>query len=103
MDAFQVLYVHVLDQSCPSARFTWHRDTEEDTRDMRVYYTLVLLLKQDGKTAGLHVAGAPQVAQYTRPGSAHIFDSALFHTTEVVPHAGGLKLGVFVGIKMYKK
>ena len=91
--------MHVLDQSCPCARFTWHRDTEENTAYMRVYYSLVLLLTgTGGQIAGLRVAGATKPAKYGANGHGHIFDAALFHTTELREQASGLKLGVFVGL-----
>jgi hypothetical protein len=97
---FTILYVHVLDQSCPSARFVWHMDTEEDTLKQRVYYSCVILLRKDGTVAGMQIAGAPEVAHYSGPGSGHIFNAALFHTTEKKEGCGGLKLGVFVGLNI---
>ena len=97
--AYEILYLHILDQSNASARFTWHRDTEEDTHKMRAHYSTVLLLQGDpAQVAALRVAGAPQKARYMKASTGHIFDSALFHTTEVRADAAGLKLGVFVGL-----
>ena len=96
---YEILYVHILDQSNASARFTWHLDTEQDTVKMRVHYTTVLLLHGDpAQVAALRVAGAPQMARYMRAFTGHIFDSALFHTTEVRADVSGLKFGVFVGL-----
>ena len=97
---FQVIYMHVLDQQYANARFTWHKDTEEDKARRRVKYSMVVLLQKDGSmmVAGLKVAGAPQVANYSRVGSGHIFDAALWHTTEA-GEAAGIKVGVFIGLK----
>jgi hypothetical protein len=98
-----IIYMHILDQACPSARFTWHRDTEEDLRTARVYYSMVLLLDDDGgdaKVAAMRIAGAVKMATYSRVGSGHIFDSALYHNTQPLPGAGGLKIGIFVGLRL---
>ena len=43
-DRYTVISVHVLDQRHAGARFTWHRDTEEDTAQTRVVYSCVVLL-----------------------------------------------------------
>ena len=97
-EAFSILQVHVLDQSKGAARFRWHRDTEEDTASMRVYYSCVILLRGDDKVAGLQVAGK-QIATYGKH-TGHIFDSRLYHSTQEVDGAGGVKLGVFVGLSL---
>ena len=96
-DVYQILYVHLLDQSHAAARFRWHRDTEEDTSSMRVVFSLVVLLRKDGKVAGMKVAGALKPCKYSSVGTGFIFDSSLFHTTEEVDDCNCLKVGVFVG------
>ena len=96
-DIYQILYVHLLDQSHAAARFRWHRDTEEDTPSMRVVYSLVVLLLKDGKVAGMKVANAQKPCKYSSVGTGFIFDSSLFHSTEEVDDCSCLKVGVFVG------
>lgn len=96
----EILYVHLLDQSHAAARFRWHRDTEEDTADMRVKFTLVVLLKKNGSVAGMRVAGAPASCQYKAVGTGYLFDAGLFHSTEEVDPCDCLKVGIFVGMRV---
>ena len=104
--SWEVLYVHVLQQSNGASRFRWHVDTEEDTNmpgrgyRMRVHISVVLLLEKDAlPVPGLFVAGAPRMATYTKEMWGHIFDARLWHTTEEKGdgECGGKKLGVFIG------
>ena len=87
----------MLNQSKPEAKFTWHRDTEEDTESMRVHYSVVLLLRKEGVAAGMRIAGMTKSASYSE-WTGHIFNSAMFHKTDEVEGSGGVKIGVFVGL-----
>ena len=97
-DSYTVISLHVLDQRHAAARFTWHRDTEEDTAHTRVVYSCVVLLQgESGRVPGMQVAGC-NVVKYQGVLGACVFDAGAFHTTEIgVQDAAALKVGVFVG------
>jgi hypothetical protein len=97
LDTYRILYVHLLDQSHAAARFRWHRDTEEDTANMRVKFSVVVLLRKDGTVAGMRMGGATKACRYGAVGLGYVFDAALFHTTEELDDCDCLKVGVFVG------
>ena len=45
------------------------------------------------------IAGYPAAATYSL-GHGHIFDAKLVHKTETVQGSGGIKLGVFISLRM---
>ena len=104
---WEILYMHVLDQSVGATRFRMHRDVEEDSNRMgknfrlRVQHTVVLLLEkgQQGRVPSMYVAGAPKNATYLKDMTGHVFHAGLFHTTEGMKEGqcSGVKLGVFIG------
>lgn len=103
---WEILYIHVLDQSVGASRFRMHRDVEEDSNKfgkgyrLRVYHTVVLLLdKGPKKVPALFVAGAEHFAKYRTEMTGHVFNAALFHTTQPMcdGECSGVKLGVFIG------
>ena len=105
---FEILYMHILDQSSSAARFLWHQDVEENNSHARVFYSLIILLSADGhQVQGVRIAGASKSATYANDGSGVLFDASLFHKTDEWPSAwapmdqpmGGFKLGVFVGVR----
>ena len=108
-DAWEILYMHVLDQSVGASRFRMHRDVEEDSNmlgkgcRLRVQHTVVLLLHKEAdgkKVPGMYVAGALKAATYNRGElTGHVFNSALWHQTQPMSEGecSGVKLGIFIG------
>jgi hypothetical protein len=103
---WEILYIHLLNQKAGASRFKMHRDVEEDSNKfgkgyrLRVHHTVVLLLEKGSKKVpGMFVAGAPKMATYPREMLGHVFNAALFHTTEPMRDGkcSGVKLGVFIG------
>ena len=107
--SWEILYIHVLDQTVGATRFRMHRDVEEDSNQygkghrLRVMHTVVLLLdKGTGKKVpGLYVAGADKHATYPKEMVGHVFNASLYHTTEIVKDgdSSGVKVGVFIGYR----
>ena len=98
-NGYEILYMHVLDQSSNTVRFSWHQDTEENAAQMQVCYTMCVLLEGDGAGDAypLEVAGG-EVCTY-KVGHGFIFDSACWHRTGMLngPPNKCTKLGVFLG------
>jgi hypothetical protein len=97
LEKLEIVFIHVLNQKHGVARFTWHRDTEENDTKYRVLLSLVVLLEKTGKVPGMRM-GSAEVANYEEVGDAHLFDSSLFHITEEVEGADCVKLGIFFGV-----
>ena len=97
----ELLRGHVLDQTSQLARFPPHQDTNEQyhpttgEKDCEVWYTALLQLDQQGKTA-LEVLGCPKAAEYSGAGSGFIFRSELWHQT-LHAESGVWKLALFFG------
>jgi hypothetical protein len=98
-DDWKVVSAHTLNQDSLTVKFKWHQDTEDGTHRKKVMWTIVIALEEDknGKIAGMQVAGWDP-ARYEKVGDAHLFDADYFHSTEVTD-AGGIKVGVFVGLR----
>ena len=95
-ERLRIAFAHALDQSKLGAKFSWHRDTEEQHPGRQIRWSMVVLLRFDaqGKAAGMHVAGAREHSHYRKEGAFHVFDAGLYHSTLESVHSG-LKLGVF--------
>ena len=85
----------------PHARFSDHRDTEENRRrgarapDREVVYTAVLKLSR-GLATSMRVLGKEPVAYLSEPGTGLLFLSDLWHRTEAAEE-GVAKLTLFFG------
>ena len=95
---YEILSMHVLNQRSPTIRFGMHRDTEENAQQVKVCYTMCMLLSSEGGAFPLHVAGGTE-CQYKNAGDGFVFASGCFHRTvglEVEP-TDCIKLTVFLG------